>query len=237
MRRALLAGLAGLATGVAFLVLVGGAFAQGPVDQRWGLVDQSDWELREECAQNPSSEACICDDVRAFVLYPAYSTILPNGDVIPYYVKDPTKPVTYDNLEIAPEMGRGPRWIEKNDSTDVWEAAVDTDLIMVQDANYEATCSFDYYRENLRRLWVIALAVGGALIVGSGAWAGVMHMQDSVSGEGRATSRTVLVRTVIGLIMLGGVFLVWGAFAGSVFDPSTLYEGRPAVVDEFNRVR
>ena len=234
MRRALLlAGLAAFAAGIALLGPGGGVLAQGPVDS-------SDLMLREECAQNPSSEACICDDARGFVFYPAYSTLLPSGEVIAYYDRRPLRadlpPATYDDLAIAPESGS--RWIARDSLTGVWDAEDrERDLIFVQDVNYEATCSFDYYRENLRRLWVIALAVGGALIVGSGAWAGVMHMQDSVSGEGRATSRTVLVRTVIGLIILGGVFLVWEAFAGSVFDASTLYDGRPPVVDEFTRVR
>ena len=79
---------------------------------------------------------------------------------------------------------------------------------------YGQHCTLSYVREDLRRLWYFLAAVAGLLAAMSFAWAGVMYMQDSASGNDISRSRAVMVRVVLGMVIIGSSFLVWESVSG-----------------------
>ena len=57
------------------------------------------------------------------------------------------------------------------------------------------------------------MALGAVLAAASVAWAGVVWMQESASGNDIARSRGMIIRVVIGVIVLSCSFLVWEGLA------------------------
>ena len=91
--------------------------------------------------------------------------------------------------------------------------SADGDLILVSNDHYNQQCSLSYFRENLRRLWRFGVALGAVLAAASVAWAGMVWMQESASGNDIARSRGMIIRVVIGVIVLSCSFLVWEGLA------------------------
>ena len=74
---------------------------------------------------------------------------------------------------------------------------------------YGQHCALSYVRENQRRLWYFAVALGSMFTVISMIWVGVTYMQNSASGVDLSRSRAMLMRVVIGIVILASAFLIW----------------------------
>ena len=77
------------------------------------------------------------------------------------------------------------------------------------DDRYAQHCAMSYFRENQRRLWVFAVALGAAFSVLSLIWIGVTYMQYSASGVELSRARALLTRVIIGLVILACALLIW----------------------------
>lgn len=100
---------------------------------------------------------------------------------------------------------------------------------LVRNENYKRDCAFTYLEEDLRRLWQIAGMVVGALLMITVAWAGVVHMQETASGNSYARTRNILVRAFVGAILVGGLYIVVDAINIQLFGMADFWwtqEGR-----------
>lgn len=111
--------------------------------------------------------------------------------------------------------------------TGVWEGSRDYpqdgiqdshgDLVHTENDLYDEQCSFAYLREDLRRVWRFAIALGTMLLGGSLAWIGFVYMQESAqignSSSGWAGSRTLLMRVLVGIFVLALAGVVWDLIA------------------------
>ena len=181
-----------------FLLPSGLVFFQSPVS---ALAQSPDLLLQnEECRLNPHSEACICATVRKFGSFPK--------EFDPENVLDsrgyPTaKDVSGDNL--PPTLQPDGVWVDNKNAAD----GEDSDLEFIRDDRYKQRCALSYFREDQRRLWYFAVALGGSFTVISLIWVGVVHMQNTASGVDISRTRAMLVRVLIGLIILACAFLIW----------------------------
>ncbi len=88
---------------------------------------------------------------------------------------------------------------------------------LLYNADYRRDCAFTYLEEDLRRLWQIAGLLVGALLSITVAWAGVVHMQETASGNSYARTRTILVRALVGAIIVGGCYFIVDAINVELF--------------------
>ena len=106
-----------------------------------------------------------------------------------------------------------------------------SDLFFSADDDYGQNCALSYFRENLRRLWYFAAALGGGLAAISLTWAGVAYMQNSSSGVDLSKNRAMIMRIVVGLVILACSYMIWEAASGMFLghldtwslDPDTFY--------------
>ena len=165
----------------------------------------------EACRLTPHSEECICATVREFGEFPKEFDSDGNA-----------KDVSGDNL--APTLGDDGVWVDHKDAA----AGQDSDLEFITDDRYKQRCALSYFREDQRRLWYFAVALGGSFTVISLIWVGVVHMQNTASGVDISKTRGMLVRVIIGLIILACAFLIWDGLNELLFrglDSWTLEEG------------
>ena len=199
-----------------FLLPSGLVFFQSPVS---ALAQSPDLLLQnEECRLNPHSEACICATVRKFGDFPKEF----DSDVLDSRGYATAKDVSGDNL--APTLGDDGVWVDHKDAADGEES----DLEFIRDDRYKQRCALSYFREDQRRLWYFAVALGGSFTVISLIWVGVVHMQNTASGVDISRTRAMLVRVLIGLIILACAFLIWDGLNELLFkglDSWTLEEG------------
>ena len=157
----------------------------------------------EACREDPSGEDCICAKVRQLGHYPINS----EWDVDVGYVVG----LDSDGDGVVPEFDPERGIWSGNPATpaSVDADAPDGDLIFSRNDFYHQQCALSYFREDLRRMWRFGVALGAALAAASVAWAGVVWMQESASGNDIARSRGMIIRVVIGVIILSCSYLVW----------------------------
>ena len=182
---------------------------------------QSTELLLEEaaCRDNPHSEECVCGQVRKFGYFPL-ELDTGTGDA-----KDT------DGDTFKPDLVDGV-WVDHADEgKDVaagTSGALETELGFYKDDRYKMRCSMSYFRENQRRLWYFAVALGGAFTVVSLIWAGMSHMQNAASGMDIARTRGMLVHVLVGIVILASALLLWeglNEFLFSGVDVWTLERG------------
>ena len=157
------------------------------------MAQGSDFLLETEaCREDPHSKDCICATVRKFGLFPKEFDSDGNA-----------KDVSGDNL--PPTLGSDGIWVDNKDAA----AGEDSDLQFMADDRYNQRCALSYFREDQRRLWYFAVALGASFTVISLIWVGVVHMQNTASGVDISKTRAMLVRVIIGLIILASAFLIW----------------------------
>ena len=173
----------------------------------------------EACKEDPNSEDCICAKVWQLQLQPLRYTRAPGASVYTGEVRaldvdgDGDAPVF--DLDTGAWSGKevtNPDSIDIDPDTGAVTSA-DGDLILVSNDHYNQQCTLSYFRENLRRLWRFGVALGAVLAAASVAWAGMVWMQESASGNDIARSRGMIIRVVIGVIVLSCSFLVWEGLA------------------------
>ena len=128
--------------------------------------------------------------------------------------RDGKRPQLVDGLWVDGELCGG--WNE------------DSDLEFMRDDRYKQRCALSYFREDQRRLWYFAVALGASFTVISLIWVGVVHMQNTASGVDISKTRAMLVRVMIGLIILACAFLIWDGLNELLFkglDSWTLEQG------------
>ena len=180
------------------------------------------------CRVNPHSEECICRNIHAFA-------------VVPRFVDYTVYPPVATALDCSIEDGRRvcdlpspERYLEFDQETLTWSGGdSQEDYFFVENEKYKAYCSLAYFRENLRRLWVFALALAGGLVAISIAWGGVVYMQEAVSGETRSTGRTIMIRAVLGLVVLAGVFLIWEGVSALFLQGYDIWRTEPGFLEIF----
>ena len=199
-----------------FLLLSGLVFFQSPVP---ALAQSPDVLLETEaCRENPHSENCICASVRKFGYFPKEfdpDTLDPRGNAT---AKDE------DGDGVFPRLEDG-LWVDGDGEADVNEIS---DLEFMRDDRYKQRCALSYFREDQRRLWYFAVALGASFTVISLIWVGVVHMQNTASGVDISKTRAMLVRVIIGLIILACAFLIWEGLNELLFrglDSWTLEQG------------
>ena len=160
------------------------------------------------CRDNPHSEACICAEVRKFGFFP--EKFEPLGGVI--VAQDA------DGDGFRPTRTPEGLWVDDPSEDDPNDPDDDpTDLQFAADDRYNERCALSYFRENQRRLWVFAVAVGAAFTVFSLIWVGVTYMQHAASGIELSRARAILTRVLIGLVILSCALLVWEGVSAVLF--------------------
>ena len=183
--------------------------------------------LEGVCRERPHSEDCICKEVRRFGRFPREFN--PGGTA-----KDA------DGDGYAPELTDEGLWLEDAREGDNVDASTSeeqqnldrSDLVFMLDDRYSQRCALSYFRENQRRLWVFAVALGVGLAVLSLIWTGLTFMQHSASGMDLSKARMHLARVIVGVVLLACAAIVWEGlnevlFSGVefwTFDRSVFYE-------------
>ena len=205
-----------------FLLPSGLVFFQSPVS---ALAQSPDLLLQnEECRLNPHSEACICATVRKFGDFPKEF----DSENLYYVDDDGNRNLRGKDVDLDgkfPILGEDGVWVDGDGEADNGE---DSDLEFIRDDRYKQRCALSYFREDQRRLWYFAVALGGSFTVISLIWVGVVHMQNTASGVDISRTRAMLVRVLIGLIILACAFLIWDGLNELLFkglDSWTLEEG------------
>lgn len=88
---------------------------------------------------------------------------------------------------------------------------------LVENKNYKRDCAFTFLEEDLRRIWQIAGMVVGALLTITVSWAGVVHMQETASGNSLARTRMIITRAIVGAIIVGGCYIIIDAINVELF--------------------
>ena len=186
-----------------------------------GSAGAQEFDLFEDkaCKEDPNGEECICAKVVQLRLQPLKYTRAAGpdgytGEVRGLSVDDDSADVPVLDPDTGLWSGKqveNMASIVRDDQGVVTSA--DGDLILVSNDHYNQQCALSYFRENLRRLWRFAVALGAVLAAASVAWAGVVWMQESASGNDIARSRGMIIRVVIGVIVLSCSFLVWEGLA------------------------
>lgn len=213
------------------------AFAAAPVSAQGG----DELLERPACRVNPHSEECICSDVHAYSLVPRfvdYTVWPPVALALDCAIDgsgkrscgDPSPPRADPLFDV--DSGR---WLPAGGSRDSNAIAVsiDRDFTLVQNEKYKAYCSVSYFRENLRRLWVFALAFAGGLVAITVAWGGTIYMQEAVAGETRSFARAVIIRSLLGLILLAAVYLIWEGVSGMFLGGFDIWRTPPGFLELF----
>ena len=159
----------------------------------------------EACRADPHSEECICADVQLYGLFPKK---FDSGGATESADDDIYAPIrTIDGLwEDHPnEADNHDSNIVGNDDNDKKKS----DLEFTSSDRYGQHCALSYVRENQRRLWYFAVALGAMFTVISMIWVGVTYMQNSASGVDLSKSRAMLMRVIIGIVILASAFLIW----------------------------
>ena len=186
------------------LVVLGSLWISGSPVGSVMAQSNEDFLADAECADNPNSEQCICARVRQFSLYPQF--IDTGGGVIGLYDSDDDGEVPF----LDPDDGLWKDGV--GEAAGVSRSGLDpvvTELVSLPSNEYGQNCSLAYFRENLRRLWFFAVALGGGLAALSLGWAGVAYMQASASGADLSRSRTMIMRVLIGIVILACAYLIW----------------------------
>lgn len=173
------------------------------------------------CRDNPHTEDCICQDSRARSLQPKPEHL--NFSVYPPKPSE-TKVYTKRNFDGSPDTGsplHAPSEVFDKTSEGYWYefnpipgARVNYDdhlSLHVPDGFYDAACAHDYFEENLTRMWYFLVALGTALLTVSLVWAGVIHMQESATGQRNTALRQTLARVIVGILLLALAFVIWAA--------------------------
>ena len=157
------------------------------------------------CRENPHSEDCICAEVRKFGFFPKSFSLDDLGVV---------KAKDMDGDGFAPQPTEDGLWVDEV-RVEPGGAVVsemddgNSDLVFAVDDRYAQHCAMSYFRENQRRLWVFAVALGAAFSVLSLIWIGVTYMQYSASGVELSRARALLTRVIIGLVIMACALLIW----------------------------
>ena len=185
----------------------------------------------DACKSDPNSEECVCDNVRQFALVPIEVTenevIVPPATPFPGYAGyDPAsilpeharyRPVDQDPPDgVLPILGLDGYWVAHPGHPDTLK-----DLHVPENTLnplYKQHCTLSYFREDLRRLWYFAAALGGGFAALSLAWAGVMYMQHSASGVDLTRSRMMIMRVLLGVLILAFAFVVWEGLGDMLLD-------------------
>ncbi len=179
-------------------LLPGAALAQSGVDRP--AFEEGD------CAADPHSEECICGEVSRFRFVPVRMETNAGGDVV----------AADDNGNgHSPVRMPDGSWVSGNPTPTPPDS--DPDLKEVENDTYNAHCSNAYLRENMRRMWIFAVALAGGFAAISFAWGGVVMMQNGVSGVDFARSRVIILRVALGLLIVGLAYVIWQAFGDMVF--------------------
>ena len=199
-----------------FLLLSGLVLFQSPVP---ALAQSPDLLLETEaCRENPHSENCICATVRKFGYFPKKF----DSDELDFRGNATAKDVDRDG--VSPRLEDG-LWVDGDGEARNGESS---DLKFMRDDRYKQRCALSYFREDQRRLWYFAVALGASFTVISLIWVGVVHMQNTASGVDISRTRAMLVRVIIGLIILASAFLIWEGLNELLFrglDSWTLEQG------------
>ena len=147
---------------------------------------------QEACREDPHSQECICADVRKLGYFPAEFN--PDGT-----------PKDVDGDGLVPEKNDAGFWVDVEGEMDDGKSG----LVFMLNDRYSQHCSLSYFREDQRRLWHFAVALGAGFTVVSLIWLGVTHMQNTASGVDVARTRTMLVRVLIGVVILACSVLAW----------------------------
>ena len=171
------------------------------------------------CLDDPDSEACICARVQAFARYPSMG-INSAGKLIILDV---------DGDGEVPSL---------NLDTGLWEDHVNTvsgstDLHTLPTTSYGQNCALSYLREDLRRLWRFAVALGGGLAALSLIWAGFAYMQASASGTDLSRNRAMIIRVLVGVIILACAALIWEMVSGTLLGHLDTWSFRRDVFYDF----
>lgn len=213
-----------------------GAVAAQPVTGEDLLRDQA-------CRTDPDSELCICRDQFVYRMVPAnvdYSAFPPTAG---FREESGVRVSSHDfsGSDVGEYLGLGvihrstttspapPRW---NDEYKRWEGDL-VDMELAPNRQYYANCSLSYLRENLQRLVYIVIAIASVLFAVSLGWAGFVHMQETATGGNRAVARTVILRAMLGMILLAGIFVVWEAVSGAFLQGMDIWDLDPRVFDAF----
>ena len=192
--------------------LLSALFLAGSGDAR-----AQEFDLFEDvaCREDPGGEDCICAKVRQLGYYPVqYRWDVAAGQVVALNSdSDPDDVPSFD-----PETGiwsgtpATPGSVVEDPATG--DISADGDLLFSGNDFYLQQCSLSYFREDLRRLWLFGAALGAVLAAASIAWAGVVWMQESASGNDIARSRGMIVRVLIGVVILSCSYVLWEGLAG-----------------------
>ena len=85
---------------------------------------------------------------------------------------------------------------------------VEVERALVRNLQYRRDCAFAFLEEDLRRIWIISGSIAAMLVTLTVAWAGVVHMQETASGQGLARTRAILLRAIMGAILVGSCYLI-----------------------------
>ena len=160
------------------------------------------------CRENPHSEDCICAEVRKFGFFPKSFSLDDLGVV---------KAKDMDGDDYHPYKNDDGVWVDDPNEADNWDPndpnsdreKQESDLVFAVDDRYAQHCAMSYFRENQRRLWVFAVALGAVFSVLSLIWIGVTYMQYSASGVELSRARALLMRVIIGLVIMACALLIW----------------------------
>ena len=199
--------------GIFLLCLVVAGFSLLPAD---ALAQGGGEELlsNEACRADPNDEDCICRNVRIYERSPEGEILVsPNGII---------SAVGSSSDEL----------LRYHADSRTWSGGTDDDYRYETD-KYKALCSLAYFQENSKRLIYVVIAMGAGLTAISIAWGGFVHMQEAASGESRSTSRTIILRCVMGMLLLAVVFLSWEAYSGVFLGDLEIWDSAPGFLEGF----
>ena len=166
----------------------------------------------EACQIDPDGEACVCHSVREFALIPREYEDNPDYDRFGDLPQNQHRYIAKNigGSSAVPQLGTDGYWTGEPEDLHVPEN--------MANPLYNQHCTLSYLREDLRRLWYFAAALGGGFAALSLAWAGVMYMQHSASGVDLTRSRMMIMRVLLGVLILAFAFVVWEGLGDVLLD-------------------
>ena len=189
----------------------------GPVAAQGGEVLLTD----EVCRSDPNSEDCICRGVKRISRVPAAGVVFDPG----LGPQVDTSSALWD-----PDVVPHPVWDEDSRQ---WTGNEEHFEYIPTD-HYKAFCSMEYFREDLRRLLYFLIALASGLVLISVAWAAVIHMMDSATGEQRSQARTIIVRTIVGLVLIAMLFVIYDQVSGLAVGTFDIWDTDVPFLQELN---